>query len=451
MKKNEIDMCSGSLFGKMLKFTIPIILTVVLQQLFNTADLVVVGKFGRSGALAAVGATGAAVSLLINFFNGFSLGAGICMARHYGAKNNDCASDCVHTSVALSVVAGTLLAVIAIIATPALLSLMGTPDDVINDAVLYMRIYFAGMPFIMLFNFCASILRAVGDSRRTLIYISSAGVINVILNIIFVTALDLNVAGVAAATVISQAYAAIMCIRCFLKYDGCLKLDVKMLKIDLGQLKSIAAIGIPSGIQGTLFSISNVLIQSSINSFGTAVMSGTTAAGNIDGYIYLVMNSVSSTTANFTGQNFGAKNFPRIKRVILLSCLMTSFLGVVLGITANVFGAELIGIYTSGPAEIAAGLTRLKYVGLPYFLCGIMEVFSGSFRGMNHSFSSMIISLMGACVFRIIWIYTVFERFRTIDVLFLSYPVTWLITALVLAVLLTIIIRREELKLQPRY
>lgn len=278
-KNYEIDMCSGPLFGKMLMFTLPIIATVILQQLFNTADLIVVGKFGHDGALASVGGTGPIVGLLVNLFVGLSMGSGICIARHYGAKNYSQANVCVHTSVTLSIVCGVVLAIIGIFTAKPLLQLFDTPPEVIDNAALYMMIYYAGMPFILLFNFCASILRAVGDSKRTLIYISTAGVINVILNLVFVIVFDMNVAGVALATVISQIYSAVMSLRCFVKYDGCLKLDMKKLKIDRDELKNISVIGVPSGLQSMLFSISNSLIQASINSFGTATISGNTAAG----------------------------------------------------------------------------------------------------------------------------------------------------------------------------
>lgn len=444
MKKNEMDMCSGPLFFKMLKFTIPIILTVILQQLFNTADLIVVGKFGHPGALAAVGATGPAVNLLVNFFSGFSLGAGICMARFYGAKNLELANKCVHTSVLLSLIGGSVLAAIGILFTRPLLLLMSTPADIIDQSVLYMRIYFAGMPFIMLFNFCASILRSVGDSNRTLYYIASAGVINVLLNLIFVIALDLNIAGVAIATVISQLYSAFMCIRCFFKYDGCLHLEPKKLRIDARQLKGIASQGIPCGIQNSLFSLSNAIIQSSINSFGTTVMSGNTAASNIEAYIFFVLNSIGNTTTNFASQNFGAGNFKRIKKVMLISLAMISVCGAILGFVIKLFSNSLLGLYTNIPAEIEIGILRISLVVSFQFLCGYMEVFSSLLKGINHPASSTLVSLIGACFFRIFWIFTVFAKYRRLEILYISYPISWFCTAVFLAILFFYFIKKDE-------
>ncbi len=444
MKKYEMDMCSGPLLKKMIKFSVPILLTVLFQQLFNTADLVVVGEFGHPGALAAVGATGSATNLLVNFFGGFSLGAGICLARYYGAKQEEQVSKCVHTAILLSLVGGIIMAVLGIFVSRPILELMGTPVDVIDQSTIYMQIYFAGMPFMMLFNFCASMLRSVGDSRRTLYYICTAGVINVILNLIFVIVFDLNVAGVAAATVIAQSYSAFMSVRCFLKYDGCLHLDAKKLKIDLSHLKSIAILGIPSGVQGSLFSASNVLIQSSVNSFGTAVMSGSTAASSIEGYIYVVMNSISTTVTNFTGQNFGAGNFKRIRRVLWVGNAMTMVIAGVLAIGVNVFSEPLLGCFTKVPEEIEVGAIRLLLIAGPYFLCGLMENFSGVMKGTCHPISSMIVSLIGACLFRIVWILTVFKKFRSLNVLWISYSISWTLTTLVLAVMLFIYIRKDE-------
>ncbi len=441
-----MDMCTGPLFKKMVKFAIPLILTVFFQQLFNTADLVVVGKFGRDGALAAVGATSSATNLIINFFVGLSVGAGICMARFYGAKEQQKMQDCIHTSVLLSIAGGIILAVAGWFLSPLLMEAMDTPKEVIKYSIQYMRIYFLGMPFIMLFNFSASLLRAVGDSKRTLYYIATAGVINVLLNLIFVIVLDMNVAGVALATVISQCYSAFMSVKCFLKYEGALHIDVKKLKINKAQLKSISTLGIPSGIQGSLFSLSNVIIQSSINSFGAAAMSGSAASSNIEHYVYIVMNGISNTTTNFTGQNFGAGNFKRIKKVMLYSLLLITVLGLILGIGVRLAGNFLLGLYTDIPAEIEVGLTRLTFIAIPYFLCGLMEIFSGLLKGLYHPVSSMIVSLIGACLFRIVWIYTVFAKKPSLITLYISYPISWFLTSLVLAVLFFIFVKKDENK-----
>ena len=446
MKKNEIDMCSGPLLGKMISFVGPLVLTMILQQFFNTADLVVVGEFGRKGALAAVGATGSVVNLFVNFFGGLSLGAGILMARYYGSKSSKEASDCVHTSILLSIIAGVIGAALSMAFTRPLLEAMATPEEVIDQSEIYMLIYFAGMPFMMLFNFCAAMLRSVGDSKRSLYYISSAGIINIILNLIFVIVFDLNVAGVAIATVISQIYSATMCVRCFLKYDGFLHLDPKKLRIDKRQLGQIVAMGLPGGIQGSLFSISNMLIQSSINSFGLAVMSGSTAASNIEGYIYLVLNGIASTATTFAGQNFGALKFKRIYRVLFISFAMQAVCGLTLGIFVTVFPEQLLGFYTKVPEEIAAGKIRLLFICLPYFICGFMDTCSGIIKGICHPIASMIVSLLGACVFRIIWIFTIFKAHRSLEVLFVSYPISWALTMAVHMIMLVYYIRKDEKK-----
>lgn len=446
MKKNEIDMCSGPLLGKMISFVGPLVLTMILQQFFNTADLVVVGEFGHKGALAAVGATGSVVNLFVNFFGGLSLGAGICMARYYGSKSLKEASDCVHTSILLSIIAGVIGAVLSMAFTRPLLEAMATPKEVIDQSEIYMLIYFAGMPFMMLFNFCAAMLRSVGDSKRSLYYISSAGVINIILNLIFVIVFDLNVAGVAIATVISQIYSAAMCVRCFLKYDGFLHLDPKKLRIDKRQLGQIVAMGLPGGIQGSLFSISNMLIQSSVNSFGLAVMSGSTAASNIEGYIYLVLNSIASTATTFAGQNFGALKFKRIYRVLFISFAMQAVCGIALGVFVITFPEQLLGFYTKIPEEIAAGKIRLLFICLPYFICGFMDTCSGIIKGICHPISSMIVSLLGACVFRVIWIFTVFKAYRSLEVLFVSYPISWTLTMAVHMIMLVYYMKKDEKK-----
>lgn len=447
MKKNhEMDMCHGPIFTKLMIFALPIILTVVLQQLFNTADLVVVGRFGKPGALASVGATNSVTNLLVNLFNGMSIGAGVCIARYYGAKNQKDAQECTHTCVAAGFIFGIVLAIIAICLARPLLKLMATPDDILDNAVLYMSIYFSGMPFILLFNFCAAMLRAVGDSKRCLIIISLAGVLNVILNLVFVIFFNLNVAGVALATIISQAFAAFMAIRLLVKSDGFLRLDLKKLKINPQQLKSVALIGIPTGIQGSLFSISNMTIQSAINSFGTSVVQGTTAAANIEGYIFLFMNSISNAATNFAGQNFGANKFDRIRKTLFVCVAMTSISGIVLAFVANIFSHALIGLYTDVPAEIEIGIQRLLYVSGLYFVCGIMDVFSAMLKGLCKPVSSMLISLAGVCFLRIVWVATIFKHFKTLESLYISYPVSWALTAIVLAIEFFIVLRGYEKK-----
>ncbi len=425
VKNNEMDMCNGPLVKKIVFFTIPLVLTMILQQLFNTTDLVVVGSFGHEGALAAVGANTSLINLLINLFNGLSIGAGVIVARCYGTKGFDRVKKCVSTSVAISLVIGTFLAVFAIVFSKPILLLMGTPQDVLYDAVLYLRIYFLGMPFMMLYNFCASILRAVGDSKRTLYYISAAGVINVILNLVFIIIFDMNVAGVAAATAISQIVSSMLCIRYLVRYDGHLKLDLKSIRVDFKELKQIMIIGVPASIQGTMFSLSNLIIQSSVNSFGSVVMSGSTAAGNIEGYVFFAMNGFSSATTTFASQNFGAGKFDRIKRVLFI-CLGFAFaIGVVFGIGGYAIGPLLLTLYTDVPDEIKVGMTRFTYILMPYAACGIMDVLASLLRGIGHTVFPAVNSIICVCVIRIVWVYTIFAYFKTLESLYISYIISW--------------------------
>ncbi len=443
-KNNEMDMCSGPLLKKMIVFAIPIMLTVLLQSLFNTADLIVVGKFGREGALAAVGATGAAVNLFINFFVGMSVGAGVCVARYYGAKDNEALSNSVHTSVVVSLIVGTAVGILGIFLCRPLLSLMGTPSDIISDSTLYMRIYFAGLPFTMLFNFCASILRAVGDSKRCLIYISTAGVINVVLNLIFVIVFHMNVAGVATATVVAQGYSAFMALRCLVTYDGVLRVEPKKLRIYKRQFSQMMSIGVPSGLQSVLFSISNVLIQAGVNSLGTAYVSGGTAASNIENYVYLAQNSIANTVVNFAGQNYGAHKLDRIKRTLWLGIFLSTAVGLTMSVFAYAFSNVLLGFYTNVPVEIAYGKTKLLCICVPYFLCGIMEALSSALRGMCRPVASMVITIFGVCVSRVVWIYTIFAIIGTDWSLYISYPVTWILTSAALAIEFAVVLKQEK-------
>lgn len=446
-KNNEIDMTNGPLLKKMLVFALPLIFTVVLQSLFNTADLVVVGKFGHPGALAAVGATGSAVTLFINFFVGLSVGASVCVSRFYGAKDDDSVQKCVHTSLVVALVVGVGVGLAGVFLSKPLLSFMETPPDIINQSTLYMQIYFMGMPFSMMYNFCASILRAVGDSKRCLIYISTAGIINVVLNLVFVIVFDMNVAGVATATVISQGYSAFMALRYLLKYDGVLKVYPKKLKIYKRPLAQILSVGVPSGLQSLLFSISNVFLQAGINTLGTAVLSGGTAASNVENYVYISQNSVANTVLNFTGQNFGANKFDRIKKVVFCGMFLSTAIGLTLALIFYGFSDFFLSFYTNIPEEIAFGKTKLLVIGVPYFLCGIMECLSSAIRGMCHNIAATIITVFGVCVARIVWIYTVFASIGTDWSLYLSYPVTWVLTAIGLAIMFAVDIKKEQRKL----
>ncbi len=452
-KTNELDMTKGALLPKMIAFAFPLILTSLLQSLFTTADLAVVGRFGRDGALAAVGATTSATNLFLNFLIGMSTGAGVCIAKYYGAKETDEANRCTHTAVAMSVIFGFVAGIIGIVLCRPMLSAMETPTDILDNSVLYMRVYFAGFPVILLYNFCAAMLRAVGDSKRCLVYIASAGVINVILNLVFVIVFDMNVLGVALATVLSQCVSAFMALRCLLTYDGVLNVDPKKLKIEKKYLNRILSIGVPTGLQSSLFSISNVIIQSSVNTFGSAAVAGHTAGHTIDAYINVATSGIGQTVINFTGQNFGAHRFDRIKRIMYHGLMLSCGLSLVLGVLINIFSEPVISIFTTVPEEMAVAKIRLFYIGGMFFIAGFMDTFTSLLRGMCKPMLATAISVFGICVLRIVWLYTVFAHFNTLKSIYLSYPVTWAVTGLALAIDFAVVFRahkRESEKTEPK-
>ena len=428
MKKSyEINMCEGPILGKVLIFSIPLMLSGILQLLFNAADVIVVGRFAGSQSLAAVGSTSALINLLINVFMGFSVGVNVLVARYYGGRKERDVSETVHTAVTLSLVCGLILVAVGLALTRPLLELMGTPDDVIDKAVLYMQIYFIGMPANMLYNFGSAILRAVGDTKRPLYYLSAAGVVNVILNLISVIIFHMDVAGVALATIISQAISAVCVLRCLMRHESCLKIRLGELKIHKEKLMGIVKVGLPAGMQGAIFSISNVLIQSSVNSFGSIAMAGNTAAQNIEGFIYNAMVAVYQANLSFTSQNYGAGKFSRINRIMFICIGVVSVVGFSIGVLAYGAGTSLLSIYSSDPEVIAYGMTRLQIIGLTYFTCGIMDTMVGSIRGIGYSVLPMLVSLTGACLFRII--FTIFQWSHTLLTLYISYPASWVLTA----------------------
>lgn len=426
----EVDMCRGPLLGKILIFAFPLMLSGILQLLFNAADIVVVGRFAGSQALAAVGSTGALINLIINVFIGLSVGANVLVARYYGAGEKEQVSQAVHTSVLLSLLCGVVLIAVGVLLARPLLELMGTPDDVIDMSATYMRIYFCGMPVIMLYNFGAAILRSVGDTKRPLYFLIVAGLINVVLNLFFVIVCGMDVDGVALATVISQVVSAGLILLCLMRMEGPCHLDLHKLHIYKDKMWQIVRVGLPAGLQGCIFSISNVLIQSSVNSFGSVAMAGNTAAGNIEGFVYTGMNAIYQTALSFTSQNYGARQYHRISRVMRLCLALVTAVGLGLGLTAVLFHNQLLGIYSSDPQVIAYGTMRMRFVATLYFLCGIMDVMAGVMRGMGYSILPMIVSLTGACGLRILWIFTLFAANRTLSMLYVSYPVSWFITAL---------------------
>ena len=427
-KRYEMDLVSGPILKKVLIFTAPLIASGILQLLFNAADMIVAGRFAGSIALAAVGATSSLINLLINVFLGLSVGSNVAIAHFYGAKMNREVSETVHTTIALSLISGVALSLIGIAIASPMLRIMGTPEEVLPHSVSYMRIYFLGMPVMLLYNFGASILRAVGDTRRPLYYLTLAGVVNVILNVIFVVVFGMGVKGVALATVLSQAISAGLVLRVLVKSESVIRLDLKALRLYRDKVIRIAKVGLPAGFQGAVFSISNVLIQSSVNSFGAIAVAGNTAAMNLEGFVYNSMNAFHQTAISFTGQNMGARQYGRVKK-ILLSCMGSVFItGAVLGTLAYMCGGTLLSFYSADAQVIAYGLRRMEIIMLSYFLCGIMDVMVGTLRGMGYSIMPMFVSLMGACVFRIIWIFTVFKIVRTPECLYLSYPISWALT-----------------------
>ena len=442
-KRYEIDMINGPLFGKIVLYTLPLIAAGILQLLFNTADMVVVGRYAGSNALGAVGATASLINLLINVFMGLSVGANVAIAHYYGAGRFEELSRSLHTAISLSIICGFILLVIGQLFSEPMLILMGTPKDILPLSVSYMKIYFCGMPVMLLYNFGAAILRAVGDTKRPLYYLSLAGVINVILNLIFVIRFSMGVRGVAWATNISQAVSAILIIRCLIKNEGPCRLSLSKLCLDKKETSRIAKVGLPAGFQGAIFSISNVLIQSSVNSFGAIAVAGNTATCNLEGFVYNSMNSFHQTAISFTGQNMGAKNMKRVQRVLVICLLCVTATGLGMGLIGFAFGSELLGIYSTDPAVIAFGLRRMAIIFPTYFLCGVMDVMVGSLRGMGFSIMPMTVSLLGACVFRIIWIMTVFAINHTPEFLYVSYPISWFITAAVHLICIFTIARRK--------
>ncbi len=429
MKKSyEMDMCTGPLLGKILTYAIPLMLSGILQLLFNAADIIVVGRFAGHESLAAVGSTSALINLLINVFIGLSVGANVLVAQYFGAGKDQEVSDTVHTAVTISLICGAGLVVIGAVASGPLLALMGTPDDVLDRAALYMRIYFAGMPVIMLYNFGAAILRAVGDTKRPLYFLMAAGVVNVGLNLVFVIIFHMGVAGVALATVISQCISAALVCRCLMQTTSSYRLELSRLGIQSRMLKRIAKIGLPAGFQGAIFSISNVLVQSSLNSFGSIAMAGSTASSNLEGFVYNAMNAVYQTNLSFTSQNLGGGKYSRINRILVLCLGTVTAVGLVMGGGCVLAGHQLLRIYSSDPEVIRYGYMRLVLICGLYFICGWMDVLVGSLRGLGYSVLPMFVSLTGACGLRVLWIFTIFRWNHTLFTLYLAYPVTWSIT-----------------------
>ncbi|MBR4542180.1 MAG: MATE family efflux transporter [Lachnospiraceae bacterium] len=428
-----MNMCEGPILPKMLKFAVPLMLSSILQLLFNAADVVVVGKFAGDDALAAVGCTGSLINLLINLFMGLSVGANVMVARHFGAKRESELKKSVHTSMLLSVLGGLLLTGVGVFFTEGILELMETPAEVLPLAALYLRIYFMGMVPNMIYNFGSAILRAIGDTKRPMYFLALAGVVNVCLNLIFVIVLSWGVAGVAVATVISQTISAVLVVICLLRERGAIRLNLKELKIDKKELLAILRIGIPAGLQGCIFSLSNVVIQKSVNGFGKVTVSGNSAASNLEGFVYVSMNAFHQATLSFMSQNYGAGRYDRLKKIAVAGILCVTATGLTLGNLEYFFGRTLLNIYTSSENVIDAGVVRLSIICTTYFLCGMMDVMVGALRGLGYSFVPMIVSLCGVCGIRLVWLFTVFEmeEYHLVETVYVSYPISWLATFLI--------------------
>ena len=443
--KKEMNMTEGPLFGKIVMFALPLMLSGILQLLYNAADTIVVGRFAENGqtALAAVGSTGALTNLIVNLFIGLSVGTSVAVSHALGARNDDDVHKLVHTSILTSLIGGVIVSFIGIALAKPLLQLMDTPDTVINFSVLYMRIIFCGMPAQMLYNYGAAILRAKGDTKRPLLILSLTGIVNVLLNLVLVIGCHLDVAGVAIATITSQYLSAALILWFLPRQTGALRFSFKELRFDREKFRRILAIGVPCGVQGSLFSISNVLIQSSINSFGEIAVAGNSAGANIEGFVYTAMNALYQASMTFTGQNVGAKKPKRILRVLRASLIVVCLVWCIVGGAALIFRVPLLSLYVDAKDPnfdevVRYGAERIAIVGATYFLCGLQEVVLGSLRGMGKTIGPAIVSFLGACGLRIVWIYTVFQMWRSLNTLYVVYPVSWIVTTAVLLVLLAV-------------
>ena len=427
-------MCNGSIMDKLISFSLPLMLTSILQLMFNAVDIIVVGHYTGSEALAAVGSTTALINIFTNLFIGVSLGANVLAARYFAAGQDKEMSEAVHTAIALALVSGVIMAFVGVGATRLALEVMDTPANVIDQSVLYMRIYFMGMPFFMLYNYGAAILRAVGDTKRPLMFLAVSGMANVVLDLALVIVVPLGVAGVAIGTVASQMISCILVIRCLCKTESSYQLRFSRLAIKSVYLKRIFQVGIPAGIQSTVINFSNAMLQSSVNSFGSTAMAGYTAANNVMGFLYAAVNAVTQACMSFTSQNYSVRKPKRMDRVLVDCMILSVGVSVVFGVGAYVFGSQILKIYTTDAEVIQCGLEILSITTVPYFLCGIMDLIPGALRGMGHSAVPMILSVIGTVGTRIIWIYLIFPQHRSLYFLFISYPGSWIATILLQAV-----------------
>lgn len=444
MKNNkyEIDMCNGTIMDKLISFALPLMISGMLQLMFNAVDIIVVGRFTGSQALAAVGSTTALICTFTNLFIGVSLGANVLAARFYASGKTKEMSETVHTAILLALISGIAMSVIGILCARESLVLIATPDDIIGQAALYLRIYFSGMPFFMLYNYGAAILRAVGDTKRPLMYLIAAGTANAVLDLILVIIFKMGVAGVAIGTITSQFISCVLVIRCLCKTNAIYKLYISKLRIKKYYLIQILKVGLPAGIQSTVINFSNVLLQSSVNSFGEIAMAGYTAANNILGFLYVSVNSVTQACMSFTSQNYGVRKFKRMDKVLADCAILSIIVSVVIGGGSYLLGHQILGIYTKQEDVIQCGMEILSISTIPYFLCGLMDMIPGSMRGVGYSAVPMILSIIGTVGTRLVWIYGVFPEHRSLYVLFMSYPVSWGLTIVMQAICLVFVRRK---------
>ena len=435
-------MCNGTIMDKLITFAFPLMLSGVLQLMFNAVDIIVVGRFSGSSSLAAVGSTTALINIFTNLFIGISLGANVLAARFFAAGREKEMSETVHTSITFALISGIAMAIVGQICAKGALELMGTPEDVIGLSALYMRIYFLGMPFFMLYNYGAAILRAVGDTKRPLYFLIISGVINAVFNMVLVIVFDLGVAGVAIATVFSQMISCVLVLICLARTDASYRLYISKLGMKQEYLEQIFRVGIPAGIQSTVINFSNALLQSSVNSFGSTAMAGYTAANNVLGFLYMSINSVTQACMSFTSQNYGVGKYKRMDRVLLDCLILSVSVALLLGCGAYIFGTQILQIYTDDAQVVQCGLEILSITTVPYFLCGIMDLFPGALRGMGYSAVPMILSIIGTVGTRILWIFVFFPQYRSLYFLFISYPGSWLAT-IVMQVICFVVVRRH--------
>ena len=442
-------MCNGSIMDKLISFSLPLMVSGILQLAFNAVDIIVVGRFSGSQALAAVGSTTALINVFTNLFIGISLGANVLAARFYAAGKDREMSETVHTSITLALISGIMMAVIGVLLAKWALEIMGTPDDVIGQSALYMRIYFMGMPFFMLYNYGAAILRAIGDTKRPLIFLIISGIANAALNMILVILFHMGVAGVAIGTIISQLISCVLVLTCLYRSEGSYQLRFSKLKINGAYMEQIFQVGVPAGIQSTVINLSNALLQSSVNSFGSTAMAGYTAANNILGFLYMSVNSITQACMSFTSQNYGVGKLKRMDKVLRDCAILSISIAAVLGGLAYSFGPQILTVYTSDPKVINCGMEILAYTSITYFLCGIMDLFPGALRGMGYSAVPMVLSVIGTVGTRIVWVFGIFPNHRSLSVLFVSYPVSWILT-IVLQVMCFYFVRKRVYQKEKR-